>query len=71
MPRVESSKNSNRRTMSYRQTTVLLTPDDDESLNAEADRMGVTRSAVVRLALRSWILDGSDSAPSRSASDKR
>lgn len=71
MPRVERSKNSNRRAMTYRQTTILLTPDDDDSLNAEADRMGVTRSAVMRLALRSWAMDGSESAPSRSASEKR
>lgn len=56
---------------SYQQTTMCLTPADDELLNRTADEMGVTRSAVLRLALRSFALDGMPSAPSRSASAKR
>ena len=57
--------------MDYRPATINLAPEDDEMLDREADRMGITRSAVMRLALRSWAMDGSESAPSRSASDKR
>lgn len=66
MPRLDRRNRAHRAPLNYRQTTVLLTPADDDSLNEEAERMGVTRSAVVRLALRDWI--GSASGQSRSAS---
>lgn len=68
MPSQNRPRNTQRKPMEVRQTTVCLTPEDDELLTAQADKMGVTRSAVVRLALRSWALDGSDSAPSQRTS---
>jgi hypothetical protein len=71
MPRLDRINKSGRAPMDYRPTTVHLTPSDDALLTTEAERMGVTRSAVVRLALRSWAMDGSESAPSRNASEKR
>ena len=68
MPRLERTRKAARKPMDYRAATINLAPEDDELLDREADRMGVTRSAVMRLALRSWAMDGLDSAPSRSAS---
>lgn len=54
--------------MDYRPATINLAPSDDELLDRTADEMGVTRSAVMRLALRSFALDGAQSAPSRNSS---
>lgn len=42
-------------------TTIRLTPDIDSALTTEALRLGLTRSAVVRLALMAWDSDGSQS----------
>ena len=68
MPRLDRIRKSGRKPVDYRPATINLAPEDDELLDREADRMGLTRSAVMRLALRSWAMDGSASAPSRSAS---
>lgn len=73
MPRLESTKKGSRRPMDYRQTTISLTPEIDDQLDAEADRLGLTRSAVVRLAIQAWVTDGalSGSSPSGSGSNSR
>jgi hypothetical protein len=68
MPRQPNVRKGRRAAMDYRHTTVLLSPELDDALDREAADMGVTRSAVVRLALQSWIADGSGSDRSRSAS---
>jgi predicted transcriptional regulator len=50
--------------MDYRPTTINLTPELDDALDREAAAMGVTRSALMRIALQAWIQDGS--TPGRS-----
>lgn len=71
MPRLPRTHKSSRSAMDYRPATINMAPKDDELLDRTAEEMGLTRSAVMRLALRSFALDGMPSAPSRKASAQR
>lgn len=68
MPRVRSArKRVSKPGMDYVVSTVYLTPELDAALDDEARRLGLNRSATLRMALASWV--GDSNTPQRAPSE--